>query len=222
MLDPALTDVEVRILGALIEKAATTPDNYPLSPSALAAACNQASNREPVMRLSDEVIADAVVALRRRSLLRAIQPAGARITKYQHLLDDALSLDRRELAVLCVLMLRGPQTPGELHTRTARLADFTDLADLQGVVDALGAREAGALATTLPRRPGQKEVRYAQLLGGDVTGDETPDQVIVRAAPSMVADGEARIAQLEQTVGELRDELAALRVQLDEFRAQFQ
>jgi uncharacterized protein len=222
MLDPALTDVEVRILGALIEKAATTPDNYPLSPSALAAACNQASNREPVMRLSDEAIAESVIALRRRSLLRAIQPAGSRITKYQHLLDDALSLDRRELAVLCVLMLRGPQTPGELHTRTARLADFTDLADLLRVVDALSTRDGGALATTLPRRPGQKEARFAQMLGGEVTVDDTPDPIVVRAAPSLVADGEARIAQLERTVGELRDELAALRVQLDEFRAQFQ
>src|SRR5690349_2959876 len=132
-----LTDVEVRILGSLVEKEVTTPENYPLSLNALLAACNQTTNREPVMRLDEDSATHAIIALRRGGLLRQIQPVGSRVTRFEHLLVEVLKLDPRELAVLGVLMLRGPQTPGELHARTARLAAFADMADLEGVLQTL-------------------------------------------------------------------------------------
>jgi hypothetical protein len=207
-MHPPLTDVEVRVLGALIEKEATTPEAYPLSPSALAAACNQTTNREPVMQLGEEAVAEATTALRRRGLLRAMQPAGSRVTKYNHLLADALGLDARGLAVLGVLMLRGAQTPGELHARTARLASFDGIADVEATLDALAAREPEPLVARLARRPGQKELRYAHRLG-----EAAPD-----APPAASGD---RVAALERTVADLRAELADLRAELREFRAQF-
>lgn len=226
MLTPPLTDVDIRVLGALIEKCATTPDNYPLSISALLAACNQLSNREPVMQLDEATVLSSITALRRRSLLRAIQPAGARVTKYMHLLDEALLLDARELAVLCVLMLRGEQTPGELHARTARLAEFSDLAAVEATVEGLMTRTPEALVVRLPRRAGQKEVRYAHLLAGDVSvaahvdGIEETSQVV--AAPAAHGTPDERVESLERELAALRDELAALRAQFDDFRAQFQ
>jgi uncharacterized protein YceH (UPF0502 family) len=222
-MHPPLTDVEVRVLGALVEKAATTPELYPLSLSALTAACNQASNRDPVMRLDEDVVTVAAVALRRRGLLRAIQPAGSRVMKYEQLLAQALALDARALAVLGVLMLRGAQTPGELHARTARLAEFADLAEVEATLDGLVAREPEPLVARLPRRPGQKEVRYAHRLGGEVAPAEpvaSPDAERAPALPE-AADGE-RIAALERTVEALQAELDVLRAQFVEFRAQFQ
>jgi uncharacterized protein YceH (UPF0502 family) len=219
MLQPPLADVEVRVLGALIEKAVTTPDVYPLSLSGLTAACNQTSNRDPVMRLDEDGVMQAVVPLRRRGLVRAIQPSGSRVTKFQHLLADAWNLDARELAVLSVLMLRGTQTPGELNARTARLAEFGGLADVEATLDALIARQPEALVTRLPRRAGQKEVRYAHLLSGEVVVTDEPESPA--ASPSARGAADDRIATLERTVDELRAELAALRAQFDEFRAQF-
>jgi uncharacterized protein YceH (UPF0502 family) len=221
-VQPPLTDVEVRVLGALLEKEVTTPDNYPLSLNALQAACNQTTNREPVMRLDEDAVVAGAVALRRRYLLRQIQPAGSRVTKFEHLLAQELKLGTRELAVLGVLMLRGPQTPGELYARTARLEPFADLADLEGVLASLMAREPEPLVARLPRRPGQKEVRYAHLLSGEppadapASADEPP--IPTRRAH---ADGD-RVAALEQTVEALRAEVAAMRAELDAFRAQFQ
>ncbi len=219
-MQPPLTDVEVRVLGSLLEKEVTTPDTYPLSLNALLAACNQTTNREPVMRLDEDAVVPAAVALRRRGLLRQIQPAGSRVTKYEQLLGDELALGRKALAVLGVLMLRGPQTPGELYARTARLEPFADLADLEGVLESLMAREPEPLVARLPRRAGQKEVRYAHLLSGEpqpyVPG-MAEEPAIHRAG---AADG--RLAALEQTVEELRAEVAALRSELDAFRAQFQ
>ena len=220
-MHPPLTDVEVRILGALVEKEATTPDTYPLSLNALVAACNQTTNREPVMSLDDAAVTEGVVALRRRSLLRAIQPIGSRVTKYQHLLTDALQLDARELAVLGVLMLRGPQTTSELHTRTARLADFSDSAMLESTLEGLMSRDPEALVSRLPRRAGQKEQRFAHLLAGEPQYAESPDVAEggPRAGRSVIDE---RVATLERTVEELRAELTALREQFDAFRGQFQ
>jgi hypothetical protein len=222
-VNPPLTDVEVRILGSLLEKEVITPENYPLSLNALLAACNQTTNREPVMRLGEEEAAPVIVALRRGGLLRQIQPVGSRVTKFEHLMAEELRLDPRQLAVLGVLMLRGPQTPGELHTRTARLASFADLADLEGVLESLIAREPEPLVARLPRRHGQKEVRYAHLLSGEPPEYEAPATADEPARPTRRAHGDdERIAALERTVEALRAEVAAVRAELDAFRAQFQ
>jgi uncharacterized protein YceH (UPF0502 family) len=224
MLNPPLTDVEVRILGSLLEKEVTTPDNYPLSLNALLMACNQTTSREPVMRLAEDAVVHATIALRRRGLLRQIQRAGSRVTKFEHLLGEDLRLVRRELAVLGVLMLRGPQTPGELYARTARLEPFEDVAGLEGVLESLIARQPEPLVARLPRRPGQKEVRYAHLLSGEPPPQSAaPDTTEEPAAPTRRAGAEDdRVAVLEQTVEQLRAEVAAVRTELEAFRAQFQ
>ena len=223
MVNPPLTDVEVRILGSLLEKEVTTPDNYPLSLNALLAACNQTTNREPVMRLDEDAVVPATVALRRAGLVRQIQPVGSRVTKFEHLLAEEMKLGRRELAALGVLMLRGPQTPGELYARTARLEPFADFADLEGVLESLMAREPEPLVARLPRRPGQKEVRYAHLLSGDPPQAHSPVGAEERAVPTRRADAEdGRVAALERTVEELRVEVAALQADLDAFRTRFQ
>ena len=222
-MNPPLTDVELRILGALLEKEVTTPEYYPLSLNALLAACNQTTNREPVMRLGEDAATHHIIALRRGGLLRQIQPVGSRVTRFEHLLAEVLKLGPRELAVLGVLMLRGPQTPGELHARTARLASFADIADLEGVLESLIARQPEPLVARLPRRPGQKEVRFAHVLGGEPTQADVPEAADEPPLPTRRVDFEDdRIAALERTVEALRAEVAAVRAELDAFRAQFQ
>jgi uncharacterized protein len=222
MVNPPLTDVEVRVLGSLLEKEVTTPDNYPLSLNALLAACNQTTSREPVMRLGEDAVMPAVVTLRRRYLLRQIQPVGSRVTKFEHRLGEEVRLNRREMAVLGVLMLRGAQTPGELYARAERLEPFADVADLEGVLEALIAREPEPLVARLPRRAGQKEVRYAHLLSGEPPAD-APHIADEAAVPTRRADAEeGRVAALERTVEALRAEVSALRADLDAFRAQFE
>ena len=222
-MQPPLTEVEVRILGSLLEKEVTTPDNYPLSLNALQAACNQTTNREPVMRLDEDTLVPATVGLRRRGLLRQIQPAGSRVTKFEHRLDEELRLVPPEFAVLGVLMLRGPQTPGELYARAERLHPFADLADLERVLESLITREPEPLVVRLPRRAGQKEVRYAHLLAGEPPQAEASSTGEERVVTTRRADPDAdRVAALERTVEELRAEVAALRADLDTFRSQFQ
>jgi uncharacterized protein len=214
-----LSEVEVRILGSLIEKESTTPDTYPLSLNALTNACNQLSNREPVMSLGEDAVKWAVNNLRQQSLVRAIQPSDARVMKFQHLVTEKLNLDAPARAVMCVLMLRGPQTLGEIKTRTNRLAEFANMAAVEAVVGELAGRE---LAVELPRRPGQKEARYAHLLSGPPS--ETPaadgNVGVDRAAPG-VDSSDDRIAALEGVVEELRRELAELRSRFEDFRQQF-
>jgi uncharacterized protein YceH (UPF0502 family) len=200
----------------LIEKEMTTPDHYPLSLNALTNACNQTSNRDPVVQYDEATVADAIEAMRKRSLVRAVQQAGSRVIKYRHLASETLGTDARQTAVLGVLMLRGPQTPAELRTRGSRLVPLEDPEDIETTLNELIAREATALVARLPRRAGQKEVRYAHLLSGEVTFD-APDQAAVRAP----ADAE-RIGALEAAMAELRNEVAALRGQLAEFRRQFE
>jgi uncharacterized protein YceH (UPF0502 family) len=221
MLQPPLTPLEVRILGSLAEKAVITPDTYPLSLAGLLAACNQATSRDPVMHLDEDTVMQGVVSLRRRSLLRAIQPAGSRVTKYQHLLDETLDLDPREVAVLGVLMLRGEQTLAELFTRTTRLASFADASDVNGTLQSLAAREPDALVALLPRRPGQKEQRFAHLIGGPP--EARPEQPIVGIdGPDHEAGTPAdRVATLEKEVAELRTTLSELRDAFEAFRRQF-
>jgi hypothetical protein len=209
-----LSDVEVRILGCLIEKEATTPDNYPLSLNALTNACNQLSNREPVMSLGEDQVKWAVNSLRQQSLVRAIQPSDARVMKFQHLMTEKLDLDQPALAVLCVLMLRGPETLGEIKTRTNRLAEFTSLGEVEAAVRGLIARE---LAVEMARRPGQKETRYAHLLSGPPSEAPAEGTIDIAAAEPR----RDRIAELEASLEEVRRELAALRARFEDFTRQF-
>ena len=154
-MDEPLNDVEVRVLGSLIEKELTTPDHYPLSLNALTAACNQSSNRLPVVRFDEETVARAIENLRKRSLVRGIPRMDSRVIKLLHLLAEAMHLETRGLAVLCELMLRGPQTVGELRSRTSRMVDFANTAEVEATLDALIAREASALVVRLARKAGQ-------------------------------------------------------------------
>jgi uncharacterized protein len=213
-----LTAVEVRILGSLIEKESTTPDNYPLSANALVAACNQSSNRDPVMNLTEDEVRWAVNNLRQQSLVRAEQGSGSRVMKYRHLVAERLSLDTSSLGVLCVLMLRGPQTPGEIRGRTGRLAELGTVADAESLLRDLAATD---LVVELARRPGQKEARWAHLLSGPPATD--PDEVETRAAPSdRNTRDDARIAALEREVALLRGEVTALRADVDSLLRQLQ
>ena len=201
--------VEIRVLGCLLEKQRTTPDAYPLSLNALRLACNQSTNRDPVIDYDEPTIRDALARLRRRGWTRLASGAGSRAAKYRHLLDEAIGLGRDEQAVLCVLMLRGPQTPGELKGRTERMHPFADLAAIEDVLGRLGDR---GLVARLARRPGQKEDRFAQRLGGD----EEPEAAgaLAAADPAPAHDDNdlaARVQRLERVVDELRAEVQALR-----------
>jgi hypothetical protein len=218
-VDTLLNDTDVRVLGALIEKAITTPDYYPLSLHALTTACNQTSNRHPVVSYDEATVSAAIDRLRRASLVRGMQRADSRVTKYSHLLTDALNLTPRELAVMGVLMLRGPQTTGEIKTRTARLADFESLTDIDETLSALIER-ASPLVVRLPRQPGQKELRYAHLLSGEVAVDSS-EQSTERDEPQQAGAGE-RITALETAMAELQNEIADIRKQLEDFRRQFE
>jgi uncharacterized protein YceH (UPF0502 family) len=194
---------EIRVLGCMIEKQRTTPDTYPLSLNALRAACNQTTNRDPVVSYDEPTIRDALQKLSQRQWVRLASGPGSRAVKYRHLLDGALELSDADLAVLCVLMLRGAQTPGELKQRTDRMQSFGSLAEIHETLDSLIARE---LVARLPRKPGQKEERYAQLLGGDVA----PAEPVPAEAPTADADVEARLRKLEAEVAALRQTLDSL------------
>jgi uncharacterized protein YceH (UPF0502 family) len=216
MLPNNLEPVEVRVIGSLIEKELSTPDHYPLSLNALTSACNQSSNRDPVMSLEEGTVSQAIDSLRRQGLVRSIQAIGSRVPKYQHLLTEAGELTRAELAVLCVLTLRGPQTQAEVRTRAARLMPGDDSTGLDTALEALVSREPQPVVARLARRPGQKEARYAHVLSGDVAeaADDTP---VAPPAPST-----DRISAVEELVQELRNEVADLRTQLATFRKQFE
>jgi uncharacterized protein len=213
--------VEIRVLGCLIEKQHTTPDAYPLSLNALRLACNQSTNREPVVDYDEQAVVEALRRLALRGWTRLASGAGSRARKYRHLLDQAFGLDDAEVSLLAVLMLRGPQTPGELKQRGQRLHDFADLAAVQETLDRLVER---GQAARHERRPGQKEDRYEQLLGGATTvGDDALERGEVEPSGSRPVNEEAgseltpaedRLTRLEREVSELRDELAALRVEL--------
>jgi len=216
-MNPPLPPVAVRILGALIEKEATTPESYPLTLNALMHACNQTSNRDPVMSLDEDEVARGVDELRRRSLIRGASGIGSRTMRYRHLADAALTLDRPQLAVVSALMLRGAQTAGEIRARTGRMYDFADLDQVVGVLDGLASRET-PLVTHLPRQPGQKEERYAHLLAGEVTVAQSE----VKVPQANANAGPSRIDALEQSVETLRGEVAELRAELMSFRKQFE
>ncbi len=214
MAEPiVLHAAEARVLGALMEKEATTPDYYPLSLNALVNACNQRSNREPVMNLDEGAGRQALHGLEDMRLAGRARASDGRVTKYEHWLGEAFNFTRAEAALLCVLLLRGPQTPGELRGRTERMHRFDETGDVLAGLQKLMEREP-ALAAVLPRQPGTKEARYAHLLSGaaETSTPYSADEGAASAEPGTLA----RVAQLEQTVESLQKELAALRQRIDD------
>ena len=217
-MDIVLNDIEARVLGALVEKDITTPDYYPLSLNALVNACNQKNNRDPVMNLEENTVRDALSGLQEMKLAGPASSADSRVTKYEHRLQDVFNFSRGEMAVICVLLLRGPQTPGELRGRTERMHRFEDLEAVQAALQHLMRREP-PLAVMLPRQPGMKESRYAHLLSGavDVT-EQAP-----RAGTVSAGDGESgRVARLEEQVASLQREVGDLKQVVEAFRKQFE
>ncbi len=223
-MDALLNEVEVRVIGALIEKQITTPDYYPLTLNALTAACNQKSNRHPVVEFGDKNVARALEDLRDKGLARMVSGAEQRVPKYYHLFTEKLGLAAAEVATLCVLMLRGPQTVGEIRGRTGRLHEFTGLDEVESTLQALVDRETGPLVEQLPRQPGRKESRYAHLLAGKPEipeEEEEGERHLERATLEVRADNE-RIARLEAETVVLRQELEALKEAFDRFKSQFE
>ena len=219
-----LTPIEARVLGSLIEKDITTPDYYPLSLNALVNACNQKNNRDPVMTLDEDTVRDALSGLQSERLAGPASGADSRVTKYEHRLQEVYNFSRGDIAVLCVLLLRGPQTPGELRGRTERMHRFEDLDQVQAALQRLMQREP-PLAAVLPRQPGTKEARYAHLMSGDIEYT-APERLVsgslVPGTSPPDPDLSERVTQLEQTVAELRSRIEDLSQELIEFRRQFQ
>ena len=214
-----LNEVECRVLGSLVEKEITTPEYYPLSLNALLNACNQKSNRDPVMNLDEAAVREALHSLEGQSLVRSVSPADSRVTKYEHRLQEAFNFYRHETAILCLLMLRGPQTPGELRSRSERMHSFDELGAVHSSLQHLMKREP-PLVKPLPRQPGTKETRYAHLLSGDVTQTETePERHAVSGEHSVDGD---RVRKLEDEIAALKNEIAELKQQFALFRKQFE
>ena len=207
-----LNAIEARVLGALVEKEITTPEYYPLSLNALVNACNQKNNREPVMNLDEDAVRQALHGLEDDRLAGPRRGGDSRVTKYEHHLQEVFNFTRGEVAVLCVLLLRGPQTPGELRGRTERMHRFEELEDVLGALQRLMQREP-PLAKALPRQPGTKETRYAHLLSGEV---ETAEMARAGVEGNSGNDrGDDRIAQLEAEVADLRREMNELRERIE-------
>src|SRR5271154_5979262 len=216
-----LNAVEVRVLGALVEKEITTPEYYPLSLNALVNACNQKNNREPVMQLDEDEVRQALHRLEDHQLAGPRRGSDSRVTKYEHHLQEVFNFTRGETAVVCVLLLRGPQTPGELRGRTERMYRFDELSDVQAVLQKLMAREP-APAKVLPRQPGTKEARYAHLLSGDVESFE-PQPSTSEGAPSYrPAAPSPEDEELKERMAQLEAEVAILTRELGELRDQFE
>src|SRR5580698_4486833 len=246
-MDIKITAVEARVLGALVEKEITTPEYYPLSLNALVNACNQKSNREPVMNLDEDAVVAAMRALDAREFAGAANTTDSRVRKYEHRLQEVFNFTRPETAVLCVLLLRGAQTPGEIRGRTERLHHFEELDEVVMALGKLMKREPSMVAV-LPRQPGTKESRYLELMSGEAGAAAEPvspslrafRQHVENAAPAAEVEPAAgathgdgakvdggrmdggRLARLEAEVAELRGEIAALRAQFAEFRRQFE
>jgi len=219
-MDIVLNEVEARVLGSLVEKDVTTPDYYPLSLNALVNACNQKNNRDPVMNLDEDAVRQALDTLQAKRLAGPTSSADSRVTKYEHRLQEVFNFTRGETAILCVLLLRGPQTPGELRGRTERMHHFEDLTEVQSSLQRLMQREP-ALVRVLPRQPGTKESRYKHLLAGD-TEDAAADVPVLRSSISRDAADDDRIARLEDQVADIRKELAEIKQQLATLRKQFE
>lgn len=212
-----LSSVETRVLGSLLEKERTTPEYYPLSLNGLVAACNQTTNRDPIVSYDDRTVEQSLDRLREKKLAMLVHTAGARVPKYRHTLLDTYNLDVREVGLLCVLMLRGPQTPGELRSRTGRMCDPMTLPDIEQRLEEL-TRGGDPLVRVIPAKPGQKEKRYVQLLSSESEFDGSA------IAPTPVAgpvSEKSRLDTLESELNTLRSELQALRDELADFKKLF-
>lgn len=217
-----LNEIECRVLGSLIEKDITTPDYYPLSLNALVNACNQKNNRDPVMTLDETAVRQALGTLQEKRMAGPASGADSRVPKFEHRLQEVFNFDRREIALVGVLLLRGPQTPGELRGRTDRMYHFETLDDVVSTLDRLAQREP-PLVCILPRQPGTKESRYMHLFAGKPSGLVARAPSPATDAPSVPAGaGNDRLSHLENEVSQLRQELAEMREQLAEFRKQFE
>ena len=226
MSQPIVTAEEARVLGCLIEKQLTTPEYYPLTLLSLVAACNQKNNRQPVAGFDEKTVVRALDALRELKLAAQVSESGARVPKYRHTAAETLALDERGLAVLCELLVRGPQTVGELRNRAERMHPFADLAEVQTLLEELANRpEGGALTAKLPRQPGMKESRYAHLLCGplpEAAAGAGPAGAPPEPARLAVQTENERLARLEQELAAQRTEIEALKEQLAQFRRQFE
>jgi len=215
-LDIRLSPYEQRVIGCLIEKQHTTPEQYPLSLNALTNACNQKSSRDPVMNLDETTVQDVVDELVKRRYVSTKTGFGSRVTKYQHRFCNTefgnLQLSGQELGILCVLMLRGPQTPGELRTRTERLCKFADIHEVESTLEHLRQREDGPFVLQLPREPGRREARFVHLFGEQI---ETDTAVTPETAVSAAPENADRIEQLAQRVNELQAEVETLKSRLE-------
>jgi hypothetical protein len=218
-----LTPIEARVLGALIEKEITTPEYYPLSLNALTNACNQKSNRDPAMHLEENEIRKALNHLEYQSLLRSVSSTDSRVTKFEHRLQDVFNFYRPEVAIICELLLRGPQTPGELRTHASRMHAFEDLESVHSALSRLEKRDP-PLVMVLPRQPGTKEARYAHLLGDALpVAASTPlHAAAVRDNEAVPASSNERIEALAAEVADLRSQIADLQTQFAAFRKQFE
>jgi uncharacterized protein YceH (UPF0502 family) len=212
MFETPLDALECRILGCLVEKQLSTPEYYPLTVNALVNACNQSSNREPVMVVDEEAALTGLESLRRRGLLYVFTGAGSRVLKYEHRLEEGLHLSVQESAILAELLVRGSQTPGELRTRCTRMYAFQDLAEVEAGLQALMEAEV-PLALRLPRAPGAREARIAHLLSGPVDSEA--------AAAPLATHAPSRVALLEAEIEQLKVQLALLRAEFDAFKGQF-
>lgn len=217
-----LSEPEARVLGSLVEKQLTTPDNYPLTLNSLTLACNQLSNREPVVSYDEVTVVRALNRLRELKLAFAYNGAESRATRYGHKLDEVCALAPAELATVTVLLLRGPQTLGEIRGRTGRMHAFATLEEAESTLQALAVRAPQAFVVKLPRQPGAKESRYAHLLSGEVTPAAVTASPVPEPATVIVQQENERIAKLEQEVAALRQDVTELRAQLAEFRKQFE
>lgn len=214
-----LTDIETRVLGSLVEKQVTTPEYYPLTLNALTAACNQKNNRNPVSSYSEDQVSQAVETLREKNLAYVFYGSTSRVPKYKHVVPEVLHLNAAELAIMCVLMLRGAQTPGELRGNGSRLHEFSGLEEIEQTLNALMSREEDPLVARLPRQPGQKEVRFAHLLNGEIPIEAVPESTAPRRA---VAPSSDRVTALEQEVASLKSQVQDLQQQFDTFKKQFE
>jgi uncharacterized protein YceH (UPF0502 family) len=212
-----LNDIEVRVLGSLVEKQVTTPEYYPLTLNALMLACNQKNNRSPVTSYDETTVAQALETLREKNFAYVFYGSTSRVPKYKHVLPEVLHLTQPELALMCVLLLRGPQTTGELATRAFRLHEFSGLEDVESTLNSLISREPDPLVMRLSRQAGQKEVRFAHLLSGEVIVDTTPETL----APAR-GRGNDRVAALEAEIETLKAEVGMLKNQFEGFKKQFE